>query len=126
MNDEEFAENFKTVMSELGVRQVDEEGVGLFRLWYNIYHFFWLIKRFFVIFSYVAIFIIVLRTDIIPNASVPFKLAFLSGLFLIYGQIFSVMPYLEGQKIVALAVRLINMYPEHYIRKEEAQDGRDS
>lgn len=126
MNDEGFAEDFKTIMSELGIRQVDEEGVGLFRWWYSIYHFFWLIKRFFMIFSYVAIFIIVLKTDIIPNTSVPFKLAFLSGLFLIYGQIFSVMPYLEGQKIVALAVRLINMYPEHYIRKEEAQDGRDS
>lgn len=126
MNDEEFAEEFKTIMSELGVGQVDEEGINLFRSWYSIYHIFWLIKRFFIIFSYVAIFIIVLKTDIIPNASVPFKLAFLSGLFLTYGQIFSVMPYLEGQKIVVLAVRLIKMYPEHYILKEESQDGRDS
>lgn len=124
--DEEFMEEFKSILADLNVKKVDERGFRIFMSWYNFYHLLWLIKRFFIIFSYAAIVILTIKTEYQLEVSMMFKLSLLSGLFFIYATIFSVLPYVEGQKVINLIKKLVRSYPEHYILKEDEEDGRNS
>lgn len=123
--DEEFMAEFKSILADLNVKKVDERGFRIFMSWYNFYHLLWLIKRFFIIFSYAAIVILTIKTEYQLEVSMMFKLSLLSGLFFIYATIFSVLPYVEGQKVINLIKKLVRSYPEHYILKEDEEDGRN-
>lgn len=123
MNVEKLEEDLRSLFTELGVVGISEKGVRIFMSWYNIYHLLWLIKRFFIIFSYVAIVVLTFKTEFQLEVSTVFKLAFLAGVFFMYAAVFSILPYNEGQKVVKLAVKLIKYYPEHYILKEDEEDG---
>lgn len=125
MDEEQIAERFKEILTELGVDAVDDAGARLLYFWYTVYRLAWLVKRFFIIFSYIAIVFLVLNSEFKIAVSSAFKIALLIGLFFVFLSIYLLQPYYEGQKVVSMVVKLINNYPEHYRLKEDEEDGGD-
>lgn len=125
MDEEQIAERFKEILTELGVDAVDAAGARLLYFWYTVYRLVWLVKRFFIIFSYIAIVFLVLNSEFKIAVSNAFKIALLIGLFFVFLSVYLLQPYYEGQKVVSMVVKLINNYPEHYRLKEDEEDGGD-
>lgn len=110
-------------IEETEMEDITETGIIIFLRWYVVLRVKWFIEEMFVTFLFAFTVITCWAKGFGLNLSGPIRVALCFGIIFLFTRFRMLASYKKGYDSTKVFMRLANKYPQHYIYKEESQDG---